>query len=390
MRHLVFIAFLLLAAATGQATAGGQPTFQLKDGDRVVFLGAGLVENDQWQAYLETNLQRRLDKKAVSFRYLGWSGDTVRGEARTAGYKVPEGLGRLQKEVEALKPTVVFLAYGMNESFAGPQALAGFLADYTRFLKVLEPLQARLVIMSPTIHEHLGPPFPDPAQHNETLAQYAQALQGFARERKLLFVDLFHPLQAAKKSDPASRLTTNGLLLTPKGYAASAEATETQLGLPNRLWEVSLNWPEKTAKSAGTKLSSVTVTDSSFRFEAHDDILPCATDVSRLRVTGLPRGAFRLKIDGQDVLRATSDQWAKGVVISKGPMFEDYEKLRAAVVLRNQLFYRRWRPYNDHSRHWGFIGGDFALYDTEIQAQEERIAASRGPRTHRYEISRDK
>ena len=56
---------------------------------------------------------------------------------------------------------------------------------------------------------------------------------------------------------------------------------------------------------------------------------------------------------------------------------EAMAKLRSAIVVRNQLFYRRWRPYNDHSRHWGFIGGDFKLYDQEIAAQERRIAELR-------------
>ena len=69
-------------------------------------------------------------------------------------------------------------------------------------------------------------------------------------------------------------------------------------------------------------------------------------------------------------------------------MFADAEKLRDAIVVRNELFYRRWRPYNDHSRHWGFIGGDFKLYDKDITAQEQRIAELRHPHSRAYELIR--
>src|SRR5438046_1933512 len=150
---------LMLVASTAAAMAGAAPKLDLKEGDRILFLGNGLVENDQRHAYLETRLQRRFPNRALTFRYMGWSGDTVRGSARTAGFQVPQGLARLEKEVLALKPTVIFLAYGMNESFDGPDALADFLRDYDKLLKTIAPLKARLVILSPTYHEDLGRPF---------------------------------------------------------------------------------------------------------------------------------------------------------------------------------------------------------------------------------------
>ena len=170
---------IALMALGGRAAtlAGGPEPFPLIDGERILIIGNGLVENDQWHALFETRLQRRHPKRSLAFRYMGWSGDTVRASARTAGFQVPQGLARLEKEAIALKPTVVFLAYGMNESFDGPDKLDDFLRDYDTLLKTLEPLKARLVIVSPTFHEDLGRPFPDPTEHNRkldapTLARY--------------------------------------------------------------------------------------------------------------------------------------------------------------------------------------------------------------------------
>ena len=159
------------------ASADVGPLLPLRDGDRILFLGNGFVENDQANAFLETRLQRRFPKQTLTFRYMGWSGDTVRGSARTSGYEEPEGLARLKKEVLALKPTAIFLAYGMNESFAGRQSLPAFLQDYDHLLATLAPLKARLVIVSLTYHEDLGRPFPDPASHNQTLREFTTALK---------------------------------------------------------------------------------------------------------------------------------------------------------------------------------------------------------------------
>src|SRR5581483_12333858 len=108
--------------------AAAPPTpFELRDGDRVVLLGSALIEYEQFHGYLETELLVRSPGRKLTFRNLGWSGDTVRGNARTSGYQNPEGLARLLREVKELKPTVLFLGYGMNESFAGPAGLADFV-----------------------------------------------------------------------------------------------------------------------------------------------------------------------------------------------------------------------------------------------------------------------
>lgn len=76
---------MLLAAP---AVAGA---FELKDGDRVVLLGATMIEQEQRYGYWEAALTSRWPDRNVTFRNLGWSGDTVRGEARTASAPRPRG-----------------------------------------------------------------------------------------------------------------------------------------------------------------------------------------------------------------------------------------------------------------------------------------------------------
>ena len=110
---------------------------------------------------------------------------TVRGQARTSGYQNPEGYARLLKETRALKPTVLIVGYGLNESFAGPWAMTSFLMDYGKLLDDLAPLKARVVVLSPPFHEDLGRPYPDPAEHTRNLAIYTDAIRKFAAQRSL-------------------------------------------------------------------------------------------------------------------------------------------------------------------------------------------------------------
>src|SRR6266567_3605693 len=101
-----------LAALTLAAPPEAPKPFEFKDGDRIVWIGNTLVEREQRYGYWETLLTLRHPDRKVIFRNLGWSGDTVWGEAR-AGFDTPkEGFRRLVEHTLALKPTVIVLGYG--------------------------------------------------------------------------------------------------------------------------------------------------------------------------------------------------------------------------------------------------------------------------------------
>ena len=102
------------------------PRFDLNDGDRIVLLGDTLIEGDQRYGYLETWLTISNPDKNLTFRNLGWSGDTVGGVSRS-GFDPPEaGFEQLRQQILAVKPTVVVVGYGMADSFAGEAGLPAF------------------------------------------------------------------------------------------------------------------------------------------------------------------------------------------------------------------------------------------------------------------------
>ena len=129
--------------------------------------------------------------KAVSFRNLGWSGDTVYGTARARFGPEADGFQHLKEHVLALKPTVLIVGYGMTDSFAGEAGLTRFKSGMNHLLDVLGETRARVVMLSPIAHEDLGRPLPDPTRHNEDLRLYRDAIRDVASERGAWFVDLF-------------------------------------------------------------------------------------------------------------------------------------------------------------------------------------------------------
>src|SRR5580765_6312814 len=99
---------------------GGEPkpTFELKEGDRVVLLGDTLIEREQLSGYLEERLTIEFPERNVIFRNLGWSADTPTGESRASfDFDKPgKGFEKLTNQVAAVQPTVVILGYGMASS----------------------------------------------------------------------------------------------------------------------------------------------------------------------------------------------------------------------------------------------------------------------------------
>ena len=62
---------------------GDEPGFlPIFEGDRAILLGDAFVEGEQHQGWIEVMLTSRFPDRNVTFRNLGWSGDTAVGDSR--------------------------------------------------------------------------------------------------------------------------------------------------------------------------------------------------------------------------------------------------------------------------------------------------------------------
>jgi len=289
--------FLSLALATLACAKPSTPKpFEFKDGDRIVWIGSTLVEREQRYGYWETALLAANADKRITVRNLGWSGDTVHGEARGRfDFDKPDVCFRqLVSLTLELKPTVIFICYGTNESFEGKEGLPKFEKGLNKLLDAIKPAGARIVLFSPMPFEKAGSPLPQ----NEILKEYGKAGERIATVRGLPFADLFHHAsQRIFSIKTPFPLTENGMHLTGEGYGFLA----------------------------GQFLAS-------FGMEKND----------RLPTEGL-------------------------------------ERLRQAVIAKNELFFHRWRPQNEtylfgfRKHEQGRNAKEVAEFDPLVAKAEEEI-----------------
>lgn len=205
----------MASAADDSATETATPAFELRDGDRVVILGGTFVEREGQFGYIESALTAAFPDRHIIYRNLGWSGDTVWAESRGVFDPPAVGYQRMIDLTKELKATVIILAYGQNEAFAGEPGLEPFLKQYTKLCDDLSPTDARLVFVTPYLFETPPPPLPDAAKWNPHLQLYANAIRKLAAERQASVVNLTEQLASV------SGRTENGMHLTSAGYQAA-------------------------------------------------------------------------------------------------------------------------------------------------------------------------
>jgi len=315
----MLLSLSLTALFVAQPAQPAPKPFEFQDGDRIVWLGNTLVEREQRSGYWETALIAANHDKNITLRNLGWSGDTVFGEARGRFDYNNAAIcfKQLVDQALALKPTVIFVSYGTNESFEGKEGLPKFEKGLEKLLDALEPAKARIVLFSPPPAME-APGYPDQIKQNRNLELYAGAIQKIAEKRKLYFAPLqetmaralaYCTLQAADKLGPQlSELMINPLHLTELGYEATAPAFLGSLGVrtPQVRWD-------KAGREAAEKLTP----------------------------------------------------------------------LRNAIIAKNELFFYRWRPQNEtylfgfRKHEQGKNAKEVAEFDPLVAKEEDEIAKIR-------------
>jgi lysophospholipase L1-like esterase len=203
----------------------------IKDGDRIVLVGSTFIERDVRYGCIETSMTVQFRDYAITFRNLGWSGDEVSGIARASFDPIPKGYERLVNQIKDAAPTVLLMSYGQNESFNGAKGLDEFITGYTKLLDDVAPLNARIVLISPTLQQDLGAPLPDPTEHNKDIRLYVDAIGKLAATRGLRFIDMTKALSFPNEI-PVSHWTDNGVHFTEAGYWKAASAIIGGLGYP--------------------------------------------------------------------------------------------------------------------------------------------------------------
>ena len=403
---------LLAFTAAPNASAQTTNAFELREGDRVVLVGDTLIEREATDGFIEHTLTAQFPERHVIYRNLGWSADTPEGQSRV-GFdhnKAPDfWFKQLTNSVALLKPTVVFVGYGMANSFDGEAGLTRFTNQYVRLLDALQQNAGtnaiRFVLLSPVPHEKLGGSWPDPSKHNEQLAACTKAIKSVASQRSAHFIDLFAGLAQSSVVPPPAPFTDNGIHLNRYGYRRAAEVIAVGLGWEPPAWRVGVLANGKVREgSYGAKILETELKPESLRLVIETEQvvvppwaegegpLPVGTPINRVQTPALQPGRYDLKIDGQFVRSASDVDIRAGLFIQGGAQFEQSEELRQAIRKKNELYFNQWRPQNNtylflfRKHEQGNNAAEIPQFDAFITKQEELIAKLRQPRRHVIEL----
>jgi lysophospholipase L1-like esterase len=365
--------------------------FPIHDGERVVFLGDSITEQRLYTTVIEAYTLARFPQWKLTFRNIGWGGDTAHGALNRAG-----------RDMLPLKPTFVTIDFGMNDH--GYRAYdAGIYNNYTNkqtgLVELLKTNNSRVALVTPQPIEDRRPD-PDKDVRNMSLRKMSDGLRAIAAKEGVLFADQFDPYMAvmlkARQTDP-NAVIGGGDAVHPGhvGQTIMAWAILKSLGAPAAVSSAELNGANgKLVAATGCEITASKIDAGVVTFTRKDKalpmpinpqgesvtkLIPLLADLSlyELKVTGLTAPKYQLLIDDKPAAAFTAQELAQGcnLTLCAGPITEQARQLWNLVVEKNNIFFRRWREVQLYGPpEWVKSPAFEAARDKELARLDEQIA----------------
>jgi hypothetical protein len=427
----IVTAFLSLASSV----LGGD--FLIKDGDRVVFLGDSITEQRLYTTYVEAYSLTRYPKWNLTFRNVGWGGDTswLRQRAHpdekqlfaadeSAQQKmVEDSVGRgLKRDVLPLKPSFVTVKFGMNDHSYQPfreDIFKAYVRSQTEIAKVLKEHGARVAFLTPQpIEEKRADP--DKDARNESLRRFCDGLKEVASKQGATFVDQFDPYMAIMMHERGGNPTAvigggDAVHPGPIGQTIMAWIILKGLGGTPTVSQADMDYADKRSSSHQCEVDNLKIGDGAVSFDRLDEALPMPIDsraeaslklapildeldLYELRITHLPEGTYDVSIDGEKTANASAAELAKGLNLATkaGPITKQAQEVLDLVFKKNDRFFTRWRNVQLYDfPKWAQTDeteklkkAELAKLDEEISAIEKQIDSGRQPKKRHFEVKR--
>ena len=347
---------VVVMAVCGSASAHAADFF-FKDGDVVVMIGDSITEQHLYSNFVEMWTVSRFPNWKLTFRNVGIGGDTSGG-----------GNSRFARDVLLHKPTAMTVDFGMNDGRYGGfnegvfkpymDGLQG-MADKAKAAKI----RVAWATPQPLDNAEQGPTAL--TAYNQTLEKFSEGVKVIADKNEGLFVDQFHPylaaLDGARGKGPKYDRITGGDAVHPgpPGQALMAASILKGLSFPSLVSSVEIDATGgKVVAAKNCTVDNVTKKEGVLSFSRLDGalpffpadavgILPHAPILEelndyRLKVTGLGRGMYEVRVGGKKVGEFEHDQLAAGVnlaagVLADGPIADQAKAVRAAVEAKNRF-----------------------------------------------------
>ena len=394
MAHILSRNFFLLLLSflfTGLAQAQSIP-IDLQHGDRVVFVGDGLFENELDYGYLEYTLSTAWPDRHITFRNIGWSGDTPAGISRDHFTNPPTAYDHLIEQIKATDPTVAFVGYGSHMAFENESSRKDFKSELTALLDTLAVMDVKIVLLSPAPQEPETSPVASVHAHNQHLLAVSKLIGAIATERSYAFIDLMTGLLPAA-NDPDVHISDNGLNLNDHGYVRAANYLATHLKTDQAEKDHSEITIDIKKGTTSPGIVDLAIAHQSLTFSFTPAAMPAPVSSKEmihfktplLRVAGLKRGKHSLWMGSNKVATASAKSWARGVTFAS-PLHAQAKQLQELIHKKNQTYFYQYRPQNEtylvgfREYEQGNNARELQLLNPIIGEMENRIGRLRIPR----------
>jgi lysophospholipase L1-like esterase len=412
MRSAKFPLALLLALLPGAGTRADE--FALRNGDTVVFLGDSITAARTYGKLIENYTLLRFPDRKVRFVNAGRGGDTASG-----------GFKRLERDVFAHKPTVVIVAYGVNDIGWGLKAddehKKAYLEGVRGIVEACKKREVRVFICSAAVTGE------DPAK-SETGFLQKMCDEGMELSRSIggNAIDVQRAMRGiqktiwtanAKVTDKAKHDTlhaADGVHLNDLGQLAMAFAILKGLGAPADVSSVTIDADgAKLTAAKGCTVKELASKAGALEFTRLDEGLPfnygifytlnyrhvpVPNELNRymLAVKNLPKGDYAVSADERGVGVFSAEQLAAGVNIASttpdpwqpgGPWNAQANVLKSLTDARHEVVSANahlgaYLPTAPASERLGKQSGEF---DDKIVEMQRTVAK---PQAYRFVIKK--
>jgi lysophospholipase L1-like esterase len=332
--------FLCLA---GPALAAEAPApFALRDGDRVVFYGDSITQDGGYGRFVEEYVRTRFPQWDVRFYNAGVGGDTVGG-----GWAGPADV-RLERDVIALKPTVVTIMLGMNDGGYkrfDPMTLSTFGDGYREIVAKLRQAlpDVRLTFIRSSPFDDISRPPQFAPGYDDALRRFGCYVATLGASEKATVVDFREPVNtgiaAVLKENPdlARQLVPDRVHPGPAGHTVMGATLLRAWNAPSLVSRVAIDAAAKTVVAENADVTDLAAAAGGLSWTQLDHALPlpvsfddATTELAQkagadlegldqqvLQVSALATGRYELKIDGQAVGTFTDAELAQGVNLAR-------------------------------------------------------------------------
>lgn len=356
LRKVAALCCALVAFAVSSAAAADE--FFFKDGDRVMFLGDSITEQYQYSSEIESYLTTRFPKWRLQFLNTGISGDTATG-----------GANRFQSHVLNDKPTALTINFGMNDGGYGKfdkNRCDQFIKNTEKMLEAAKAAGVRVALCSPNAVDRRFKS--NGAEYLETQKEFYAPLAPLAQKFEIPFADQYAVTRTQLEKMEADKADNvkpfpDGFHTAPAGGLQMAHAILTSLHAPALVSEVTIDVPTSKITEKACKVTGLSADPAELEFARLDEALPLPLQAEwssllpylndlkdlnwyGLKVTGLASGKYAVLIDGVEVAQHSADELASGVNlgnVTKGPIYDQAKKVRAAIDAKNKLVHDRFR-----------------------------------------------